>query len=286
MTFSRQDVEFSSHGATLRGWLYRPEGAAPCPGIVMAHGLTAVREMFLDRYAEAFAAAGFATLVYDHFGFGASDGAPRQSPTPSWQLEGYRDAIDWLRRQPGIDPARIGIWGTSFSGGLVIALASEDLAIRCAVAQVPAFGRPRMPMSDVTVVAVIGALKEGRLDDLVPVVSATAEGIGIMYPDGAYDWFKRVGKERAPSWRNEVRVGAFAERFLPIDFLAGAKVPLRLVVAPDDGLTPPQEGMRIAATVPAIDVVEIPGGHLDVYEEGFDASSRHALDWFERHLQG
>jgi dienelactone hydrolase len=82
----RHDVELTSHGATLRGWLYPAAGGGPGPGIVMAHGLSAVREMFLDRYAEAFAAAGCTVLVYDHFGFGASDGEPRQWPAPSVQL--------------------------------------------------------------------------------------------------------------------------------------------------------------------------------------------------------
>lgn len=116
MQRERLDVEFTSHGATLRGWLYPATGDAPRPGIVMAHGLTAVREMFLDRYAEAFATAGFTTLAYDHFGFGASDGEPRQWPSPSVQLEGYRDAIRWLGSQPSVDADRIGIWGSSFSG--------------------------------------------------------------------------------------------------------------------------------------------------------------------------
>src|SRR5689334_12166820 len=99
-----EDVEFSSHGATLRGWLFRTNSQERRPGIVMAHGFTAVREMFLDQHASTFAAAGFTTLAYDHFGFGASEGAPRQSPTPSIQLEGYRDAISWLRRRPEVDP--------------------------------------------------------------------------------------------------------------------------------------------------------------------------------------
>jgi pimeloyl-ACP methyl ester carboxylesterase len=79
----RHNVELTSHGATLRGWLYPATGETPGPGIVMTHGLTAVREMFLDRYAEAFATAGFTTLVYDHFGFGSSDGEPRQWPSPA-----------------------------------------------------------------------------------------------------------------------------------------------------------------------------------------------------------
>ncbi len=76
----RQDVELTSHGATLRGWLYPATKDASGPGIVMAHGLTAVREMFLDRYAEVFATAGFTTLVYDHFGFGSSTASRASAP--------------------------------------------------------------------------------------------------------------------------------------------------------------------------------------------------------------
>lgn len=284
MKFFREDVEFTSHGATLRGWLFRPEGNTPGPGIVMAHGFTAVREMFLDRYAEAFASAGFTTLVYDHFGFGASDGEPRQSPTPSLQLEGYRDAIDWLRRQPWSDPDRIGIWGSSYSGGQVIMLAAEPLPIRCAVAQVPGFGGDGLQLSAATVAAITDAMQNGRLDDIIPAASATADGLGIMYPDDAYGWFTRVSRERAPAWRNEVRIGALAEPFNPVDFLVKTRIPLRCIVAPDDRLTPPQEGMKIAATVPMIDLVQIPGGHFDAYEAGFAESSGHAIEWFARHL--
>jgi uncharacterized protein len=56
------------------------------------------------------------------------------------QLQGYRDEIAWLREQPGVDAGRVGIWGTSYSGGHVIVLAAAELPIRCAVAQVPAIG--------------------------------------------------------------------------------------------------------------------------------------------------
>ena len=282
--FNRENVEFTSHGATLRGWLFPAEGKAARPGIVMAHGFTAVREMFLDRYAAAFAAAGFTTLAYDHFGFGASDGKPRQSPTPSIQLEGYRDAIDWLRRQTRINPGRIAIWGSSRSGGLVIALASENLPIRCAFAQVPGFGRPGPQLSAATVSAITDALRNRRLDQIIPAVSETADGLGIMFPNDAHNWFTRVCRERAPSWRNEVRVGALAESFLPIDSLPNVKVPLRLLVAPQDKLTPPQAGIEAAANNPMIDVISIPGGHFDPYEAGFDNSSTSAVEWFERHL--
>ena len=63
----RHDIAFSSDGVTLRGWLYLPEiGFAPFPAVVMAHGFALVKEQGLDQYAEAFAAAGMATVVFDN----------------------------------------------------------------------------------------------------------------------------------------------------------------------------------------------------------------------------
>lgn len=284
MPTERQDVEFTSHGATLRGWLYPAADESPCPGVVMAHGLTAVREMHLDRYAEAFAAAGFTTLVYDHFGFGASDGEPRQWPAPSVQLEGYRDAVAWLAAQPSVDADRIGIWGSSFSGGEVIILAAEDLPIACAVAQVPAFaeGGPDLPAG--ALAAITEALGEGRDDLVLPATTDAPDGTAIMFHDGAHAWMTRVAAERAPTWRNEVRFSGLLEPFRPIDHLAAAKVPLLLVVAPADALTPPGPAMPIAEATPLVEVVEIPGGHFDAYEDGFEGSSGPAVEFFHRHL--
>ena len=79
----RQDIEFDAEGVTLRGWLYLPDGATgPVPTVVMAHGFSAVKEMFLDSFAEAFAAGGLGALVFDNRNFGASDGEPRQEIDP------------------------------------------------------------------------------------------------------------------------------------------------------------------------------------------------------------
>ena len=64
---SRRDIEFPAEdGTVLRGWLYEPEGGGPSPTVVMAHGFSAVKEMYLDRFAEAFAAAGLAAIVFDN----------------------------------------------------------------------------------------------------------------------------------------------------------------------------------------------------------------------------
>ncbi len=280
-------MEFVSHGAVLRGWLYQaaePQGASkPGPAIVMAHGLSAVREMFLDSYAAAFAAAGFPTLAYDHFGFGASDGDPRQCPAPSLQLEGYRDAVAWLGSQPGVDSGKLGIWGSSFSGGEVIVLASEGLPIGCAVAQVPFLGEggPDLPSGALGVIT--EALVQGRDDATLPAVTSKPDGMGVMYEDDAYHWFSRVAAERAPNWRNEIRLSGLIEPFRPIDCVGDSKMPLLLVVATDDRLTPP--GPLRDLPVPGnVEIVEIRGGHFDAYESGFDKSASVAIGWFQRHL--
>ncbi len=93
-----EDVEFRSEGTTCRGWWTVPDGAAGrVPVIVMAHGFSAVKEMALDRFSEAFAGAGLASLVFDYRGLGASDGEPRQDLDPHAQITDYRNAISWVR---------------------------------------------------------------------------------------------------------------------------------------------------------------------------------------------
>ena len=103
----RRDIEFDAEGVTLRGWFYTAEGASgPAPTIVMAHGFSAVKEMYLDKYAETFAAAGLNALVFDNRNFGASDGEPRQEIDPWAQVRDYRHAITYAdhpvrgRRRP------------------------------------------------------------------------------------------------------------------------------------------------------------------------------------------
>ena len=79
----RRDIEINAEGCRLRGWLYLPDRASgPTPAIVLAHGFSAVKEMYLDRYAEVFSAARMAALVFDNRSFGASDGEPRQEIDP------------------------------------------------------------------------------------------------------------------------------------------------------------------------------------------------------------
>ena len=132
----REDVEFDADGTTLRGWFYAPaEAESPAPVVVVTHGYGGVKEQYLDRYAEVFAAAGLAVLVYDHRNFGASDGSPRQEVDPMWQVRDYRSAITYAQTRPEVDPKKVGIWGSSFSGGHVLVVGAIDRRVGAVVSQ-------------------------------------------------------------------------------------------------------------------------------------------------------
>ena len=135
----RRDIGFRTEdGVTLRGWQFLPRGVeGPAPTVIMAHGFTATREIFLDAFAEVFAAAGLGVIVYDHRNFGVSDGEPRGHVDPRQQIDGYRDAITYAQSLPEVDPNRIGIWGSSYSGGHVLVVAAIDRRVKCVVSQVP-----------------------------------------------------------------------------------------------------------------------------------------------------
>src|SRR4051794_41204902 len=134
----RHGIEFDAEGTTLRGWLYVPDDATgPVPAIVMCHGYSAVKELFLDAYAEVFCGAGFAALVYDNRCLGASDGEPRQEIDPWAQVNDYRHAISYARSREEVDGERIGIWGSSYSGAHVLVVGAIDRRVKGVVSQVP-----------------------------------------------------------------------------------------------------------------------------------------------------
>ena len=133
-----EDICIPSRGEQLAAYLYRPEsphGDVPC--VVMAHGFSATRDDGLPAYAEAFRDAGFAVVLFDYRHFGASTGEPRQLLDIGRQHDDYRSVIAWARRLDGIDPDRIVLWGSSFSGGHVLAVAAGDPRIAAVVSQAP-----------------------------------------------------------------------------------------------------------------------------------------------------
>ena len=238
----RQDIEFDAEGTTLRGWLYVPDNAAgPAPTIVMCHGYSAVKELFLDAFAEVFCEAGFCALVYDNRNLGASDGEPRQEIDPWAQVHDYRHAITFARTLDEVDGERIGIWGSSYSGAHALVVGAIDRRVKCVVAQVPLISghenarrlvradliKPTQDMFD----ADREARYRGEAPMMIPVVAPEGEPCALPTGD-SYDWFTTSGSERAPSWINECTLRS-VEMFW--EYEPGTYLPFDLTHAAADG---------------------------------------------------
>ena len=102
----------------------------------MPEALTAAVDALWDSRLAPFA-AGLAALVFDNRNFGGSDGTPRQEIDPWQQVRDYRDAISFAETLEETDRGRLGVWGSSYSGGHVLVLGAIDRRIRCVVSQVP-----------------------------------------------------------------------------------------------------------------------------------------------------
>jgi len=134
-----QAVKFKSGGINCAGDLYLPPSFSSSrnyPGPVIGHG-TAQTKKSLVSQGEFFSRAGYLVLAIDYRSFGESEGEPRGQLFPLVQVEDFRNGVSYLQRTPGVDRERIGIWGTSNSGGTVIYAAAVDRRIKAVVAQVP-----------------------------------------------------------------------------------------------------------------------------------------------------
>lgn len=295
----RTDIEFdTTDGTKLRGWHYVPDGPGPHPTIVMAHGFSAVKEMYLDKYAEAFAKAGFASVVYDHRNFGASEGEPRQEIDPWLQIRDYSDAVTFASGLDGTDGTRIGVWGSSYSGAHVLVVGAVDKRVKCVVSQVPAVsgwhGFRRLVRADF-VAGLEGQLHADRAHratggapTMVPVVAADPMMPSALPTADSYTWFTETAALRAPSWKNEVTARSVEYGF---GYEPGAYIslisptPLLMIVAVKDHLA--VSDLAIAAYERALEpkrLVLLPGGHFDAYVNEFDLSADPACEWFRTHL--
>lgn len=131
-------IEFRTYdGVTLAGDFFPAQGSDN-PVVVMSQGLTLLKEHFIDDTARRFQAAGVSALVYDHRGYGSSEGTPRHQTDPVQQADDYHDAITAAARQPGVDPSRMAIWGIGHSGGASMIAAGDDPRVKAVVLNMPA----------------------------------------------------------------------------------------------------------------------------------------------------
>jgi uncharacterized protein len=137
------------------------------PAVLLCHGWGGVMLHLLDLYAGYFARAGYIVLAFDYRTWGESDGKPvpvaaepmltergertvrvrvmREVVDPVDHVTDARAALAYLVGEPGVDPGRIGLFGTSYGAGHVLCVAGLDDRVRAVVSQIGGYGHPSRP---------------------------------------------------------------------------------------------------------------------------------------------
>ncbi len=282
----RHDLTFEANHDPCAAWFYPAPGErSTAPAVVMAHGLSGTRRDRLGAFAERFAAAGFAALVFDHRGFGDSGGEPDVFD-PARQLEDWRAAIAFARSLPEVDPERVATFGSSMGGGNALAAAAEDPRIAAAISQVPFLDivtqahRSSPRVSARTLAAAV----QGRY---LPAVGQPDEPALINAPGGEEGWRRVVSIGEDSRWRNRVSSRWLLGRpFRPGRHAAKLHCPWLVCVGEADRVAKPGPAIAAARRAPRGELRTYPGvDHFDVYDgPAHEALVADQLDFLGRWL--
>ena len=291
----------AADGTELDGELWLPAGAsaaAPVPGVVMSHGFSATRGMALPRFAEAFAAAGIAVCLYDHRSLGASGGEPRQAIDPWRQTLDMGVVVGWLADRPEVDADRLGAWGSSFSGGEVIALGATDRRLKAVVANAPFAGLGDLGPDDhdaaearfAAVADVLtGATPPPEVHEIGPmavVLEPGTEGSAFLPQPESSEWFLAHGP--GTGWQNHFTLSMSAEPpfdpFVCVSHVAPAA--LLMVVASHDVVASTEVALAAFERAHEPKQLQMVEGHhfVDYQGDGFDHVVGVMTDFLLAHL--
>jgi fermentation-respiration switch protein FrsA (DUF1100 family) len=290
----KTDVTFASGGLDCAGWLYRPEGEGPLPIVVMAHGFSATRELRLDAYAERFGAAGLAALVFDYRHFGASAGEPRQLLDIAKQHEDYRSAVQYARTLSWVDPDRVALFGTSFSGGHVLAVAAQDSRVAALIAQCPftdgLASLPKMGPANI-VKATLAGLRDqlgaltGRPAHYIPAVGPPGSFAVMTTPDAQPGFEALLPPDTR--WENRIaaRVALRVAGYRPGRSAAKLACPALFCVCDGDTVAPAEATVKFARGARRGEVKRYPVGHFEIYlGEAWERAVADQTEFLSRHL--
>ncbi len=295
-TVEKRPVTIWSDGTRMAGDLYLPKNRTPdnkLPAIVLCAGTGGTKGGTQARIAPIFAEKGYIVLAFDYRGWGESDPklmALEKVPAPDekgevtvkaravrWQMdfadqsEDIRAAISFVAGEPGVDKDRIGIWGSSYGGGLVTWTAGNDPRVKCTVAQVGGPGAPRNPQAEARMYEHL--TKQAR-EEVEPVPFETGKMTGQMerYTQMRVNPSKRIG-------------------FSPAEAAEKITTPILFVVAENEELGDNANTERAASAirgrgVPAKYHVIKGITHYGIYRVGFDEATKLELEWFDEHLKG
>ena len=291
----KQAVTFYSEGCRLSGDLYLPEGLPARErraGIVLCHGYTGVKDLYLPDTARVLNAAGYIVLTFDYKGWGASEG-PRSRLAPYSRVADVQAALTFLGLQSNVDAARLGVYGTSYGGATVVWVGAVDPRVKCVVSVV-GIGNGRRWMRSVRrpdewfdLLDRAKADREKRVGD---GDSELVDRAQILLPD-------RQSAELAAAAR---RANPAAVNELPLEFIDDtlgfhpewvvdriAPRPILFITTDGDRLVPPEESEALFARAgEPKKLVTLRGfGHYEVYSEpAFDLVMAETTAWFGKYL--
>jgi dienelactone hydrolase len=253
----------------------------------MAHGFSLTRHDGLPAYAERLAAAGAAVLVFDHRHLGDSGGEPRQRFRKREQLADWRAAVSYARGIGGVDPARVVLWGFSFSGGHVVQTAAADPRIAATIALCPmldGLARALSTSPPLSAWLIPRALNDqlGR-HNLVPV-TAQPGGHAAMTLAGEADGFHAIVPEGSP-WRNEISPAVFLSVALhrPLMLARRLRAPLWVGLGERDVSVSRRAVERLAARAPQAELHRYPYDHFGAFlGEGPERVAADQVDFLRR----
>jgi fermentation-respiration switch protein FrsA (DUF1100 family) len=263
----------------------------------MAHGLGGTRDAGLEPYAKKFASYGYVALLFDYRHFGGSDGEPRQLFSVKRQLQDWASAIGYARRLDGVDPKRIALWGTSFSGGHVIVAAAKDGCIAAVSAQCPMMDAFAASLNVIRYAGLAAFLKLGvfgMVDQLRAIFRTSPLYIPLIAPPGelaamsSHDSASGYGAIVPPHWRNQIcaRYALTIAAYRPIACAKRLSCPVLIQVCLNDSLVPPRSAVATAQKIGAkAELKQYDCGHFDIYVgEYFERASEEQLAFFNRVL--
>ncbi|MCI5207356.1 MAG: alpha/beta fold hydrolase [Candidatus Electrothrix sp. ATG2] len=272
----KKPIHFDSQGSKSAGWLFSPSGDGPFPLVIMAHGLAGVKEMRLAVFAERFAKAGYACLVFDYRHFGESEGEPRQLLDIGKQHQDWLAAIEYGCRLPNIDSKKIVLWGTSLSGGHVLKIASMGQDVAAVIAQVPHL-RGTTAIRTNSMSKVLLLIMHGLYDflrgsfGLTPhyiLASAKPDQLALLNAPGEQEGvMSLVPKGVTLDLRVAARFALFISFYSPGRAVRKLTMPVLIQVGLHDCTTPAQPAMGAGQDRPNLDIKTYEIGHFQAYFE-------------------
>jgi pimeloyl-ACP methyl ester carboxylesterase len=296
MSVNREKIRFVSGDTECAAWHY-PGTNGGC--VIMAGGFGVTKGPGTDPFAERFADAGFAVLAFDHRRLGESGGQPRQVVRIKDELADWRAAIGFAATLPGVDPAKVALWGFSLSGGHVLQIAAHDRRVAAAIAQTPnadcqaivrnaARHQRPLAMLRLTGRAVLDALGGlvGRPPLLAPLNGEPGNVAFLTTPD-ALETDKALNPgNRYPDWQQEAaaRFALSLGFYRPGRHASRIQCPLLVLVCDQDRSALAAPAVAAANRAPGAELVRLPGGHYQPFLGGHEQAVTAELSFLRHHL--